>query len=96
MRSAGTGRKFGNVDLRSGESRDLLNYSGHLGYSVLPEHRGNLAREHGLETLWITCNPDNVASGRTCDNLGAELKVDLPGNTNAYRKGERQKLRYKI
>ena len=110
MRSAGTGRKFGNVDLRIGDSRDLVMYSGHLGYSVLPEHRGNryasrsctlllpLAREHGLEMLWITCNPDNVASSRTCEILGAELveKVDLPRNTDAYRKGERQKLRYKI
>lgn len=57
-----------------------------------------LARKHGLETLWITCNPDNVASSRTCESLGAEVveKVDPPRNKNAYRKGERQKLRYKI
>ena len=110
MRRAGTGRKIGNVDLRIGDTRDLVMYGGHLGYSVLPEHRGNrcaarsctlllpLAREHGLETLWITCNPDNTASRRTCEILGAELveKVDLPRNTDAYRKGERQKLRYKI
>ena len=88
----------------------LVMYGGHLGYSVLPGDRCHryaarccalllpLAREHGLSRLWITCNPDNVASRRTCEILGAELveTVDLPENTVAYLRGERQKLRYKI
>ncbi len=48
--------------------------------------------------LWITCNPDNIASMRTCEILGAELveTVDVPEGITAYRKGERQKLRYKL
>ncbi len=110
MRLVATGRHVGNVELRVGDTHDLVTYIGHLGYSVLPGHRGNryaarscalllpLAREHGMSRLWITCNPDNVASRRTCEILGAELveTVDLPSYTAAYRKGERQKLRYKI
>ncbi|CAN5734553.1 hypothetical protein BH18ACT11_BH18ACT11_11800 [soil metagenome] len=110
MRLVATGRHVGNVDLRVGDTHDLITYSGQIGYSVLPRYRGNryaarscallltLAREHGMSRLWITCNPDNVASRRTCEILGAELveAVDLPPDTAAYRKGERQKLRYKI
>jgi len=110
MRLVGAGRHVGNVDLRVGDSHDLVTYSGQVGYSVLPGHRGNsyaarscalllpLAREHSMPRLWITCNPDNEASRRTCEILGAELveTVDLPPDTAAYRKGERQKLRYKI
>jgi tagatose 1,6-diphosphate aldolase len=39
-----------------------------------------LAVRHGLSELWITCNPDNIASRRTCEAAGAELVevVDLP------------------
>lgn len=110
MRLVATGKHVGNIDLRIGDTYDLITYSGHIGYSVLPAHRGNryaarscalllpLAREHGFSRLWITCNPDNVASRRTCEILGAELveTVDLPPRTAAYRKGERQKLRYKL
>lgn len=110
MRTAGTGRRVGNVDLRIGDTHDLVMYGGHLGYSVLPGYRGHryaarscalllpLAREHGMTRLWITCNPDNIASRRTCKVLGAELveTVEVPPDTAAYRKGERQKLRYKL
>ena len=110
MRLVETGRHVGNVDLRVGDTHELITYSGQVGYSVLPQYRGNryaarscalllpLAREHGMPRLFITCNPDNLASRRTCEILGAELveTVDLPPDTAAYRKGERQKLRYKI
>ncbi|MEZ4670788.1 MAG: hypothetical protein R3E39_23025 [Anaerolineae bacterium] len=57
-----------------------------------------LALQHGLETLWITCNPDNLASRKTCDLIGAELVeiVDLPPDTDMYREGARQKCRYRL
>ena len=43
-------------------------------------------------------NPDNTASARTCELAGGELVeiVDLPKDTDMYRKGEPQKCRYKI
>ncbi len=59
MRRVGTGTRVGNVDLRIGDTRDLVTYGGHLGCSVLPKNRGNrfaarscalllpLARGHG-------------------------------------------------
>ncbi len=85
-------------------------FGGHIAYGVVPEHRGHnyaaracrlllsLARGHGLKTLWITCDPDNLASRITCKLAGAELVeiVDLPEDTDMYQEGERQKCRYRL
>jgi predicted acetyltransferase len=51
-----------------------------------------------LQTVWITCNPDNWASRRTCELAGAELVeiVDLPEDNDMYRKGKRRKCRYRL
>ena len=75
-----------------------------------PEHRGRryaargvrlllpLAARHGIDPLWITCNPENLASRRTCELAGAELVevVDLPPGEEMYQAGERQKCRYRL
>src|SRR5215204_4797163 len=57
-----------------------------------------LARRHGFDTLWITCNPDNVASRRTCERLGAELVgiVDVPPDNDVYERGSERKCRYRL
>ena len=107
-----TGRdeELGSIDLRVGNTKHIIMYAGHIGYGVHEKHRGHryaaracrlvfpLARRHGLETLWITCNPENMASRRTCELAGAELveTVDLPEDTDMYADGERQKCRYRI
>jgi predicted acetyltransferase len=110
MRLTGADTKVGNIELRIGNTHHIVMYGGHVAYGVLPEHRGHryaaracrllfpLARDHGLKAIWITCNPDNVASARTCELAGGELVeiVDLPKDTDMYRKGERQKRRYRI
>ena len=110
MTLSGQGAEIGAIDLRVGNTAHIVMYAGHVGYRVNPAHRGHryaaracklllpLARRHGLETLWITCNPDNVASRRTCELAGAELVeiVDLPQDTDMYQRGERQKCRYRL
>ncbi len=99
----------GQLDLRIGNTRHIIMYAGHIGYSVYPDYRGHhyaaracklikpVALDHGLKKLWITCNPGNIASRRTCEVLGCEFVeiVDLPEDTNMYRDGERQKCRYR-
>lgn len=57
-----------------------------------------LARRHGFNELWITSNPENIASRRTCEIAGAELAeiVDLPPRIDMYQEGERQKCRYRL
>ena len=100
----------GNVSLRVGNAWDILLYLGHIGYGVNPSFRGHryaeratrlvlpLARAHGLETLWITCNPDNHPSRRTCERLGAEMVeiVPVPSDYFLYHIGERWKCRYRL
>ena len=58
----------------------------------------DVARSHGFKVLWITCNPENVASRRTCELVGGQLIdiVDLPPETDMYKEGERQKCRYRF
>ena len=76
--------KIGFCDLRVGYS-DGLYYGGHIGYTVFEEHRGHhyalkacklmfeLAKKHGMEYLYITCNPANTPSRKTLEGLEGEL-----------------------
>jgi tagatose 1,6-diphosphate aldolase len=83
-------------------------YAGNIGYGVYPPARGHhyaeracrlllrLARAHGMKRLWITCNPDNIASKRTCERLGCTLGgiVTVPTGHPLYLRGDREKCRY--
>ena len=98
------------IGLRIGSSKGIEMYYGHFGYHVYPPARGHryaeracrlllpLARRHGLQTLWLTCNPDNFASRRTCERLGATLIsiVPVPEDDPLYARGEREKCRYRL
>jgi predicted acetyltransferase len=100
----------GGINLRIGRGPELELYYGHVGYHVYPPHRGHhlaeravrlllpLAARHGLNPLWITCNPDNGASVRTCQRLGAQLveTITVPRNHPLYARGEVAKCRFRI
>jgi tagatose 1,6-diphosphate aldolase len=110
MMRHGQDDEIGSINLRVGNTPHLILYGGHIGYGVAPAYRGHryaaracklllpLARQHGLTTLWITCNPDNIASRKTCERLGADLIeiVDLPEDSDMYQRGERQTCRYRL
>ena len=100
---------IGFVSLRIGNTKHVVMYAGHIGYRIYKQYRGHqyaakacnlvkqVAIDHGLKTLWITCNPDNLPSRRTCEILGSEFVeiVDVPEDTAMYREGDRQKCRYR-
>ncbi len=100
----------GTISLRIGNDENTRLYYGHVGYLVFPPARGRhyseravrlllpLARRHGMPELWITTNPDNVPSRRTCERLGCELVeiIDLPQGHPLWRRGERRKCRYRL
>jgi tagatose 1,6-diphosphate aldolase len=104
------GERVGTATLRLGSSAYIEQYAGHIGYGVDVLHRGHhyaartcrllfgLAKQLGMTTLWITCNPENVASRRTCELVGGELVniVDVPPEIDLYREGDRQKCRFRI
>lgn len=103
-------RILGGLTLRVATSPNVELYYGHIGYHVFPAARGRhyaeracrlllpLARAHGLNPLWITCNPENIASRRTCERLGMKLveTVAIPSNEPLYTRGERVKCRYRL
>lgn len=105
-----TGEELGNLRLRLGSTPHLERYAGHIGYGVLPEHRGRryaaravrlvlpLAHKAGLDPLWITCDPENLASRRTLELAGAELIeiVDVPEDCIIHRNGHPRKCRYRL
>jgi predicted acetyltransferase len=98
----------GGLNLRIGTNNEIELYTGNIGYEVYPAARGRhyaeracrlllpLARRHGMERVWITCNPDNVASRRTCERLGAKLveTVPIPRDHPFRSRGETAKCRY--
>jgi tagatose 1,6-diphosphate aldolase len=110
MMHAATGKQIGNIRLSIGSTRHIEMFAGHIGYGVLPEHRGHryaaravqmllpLASGVGIDTLWITCDPENLASRRTLEIAGAKLVeiIDVPADCIIFRKGHPHKCRYRL
>ena len=107
---ASRGQKMGVCDLRIGHNENTY-YGGNIGYSVQPEYRGRhyagkacrllfeLAKDHGMDYLIITCNPDNWPSRRTCEYAGGTLLeiVELPeDNYMRLEEGEMEKCIFRF
>lgn len=105
-----TRERMGYIDLRVGRSEYITHYLGHIGYRVKEDYRGHsyaarscrllfpLAAGHDIDPLWITCDPNNPASRRTCVKAGGEM-VDIlpvPSHYDMYRRGEHFKCRYRF
>jgi tagatose 1,6-diphosphate aldolase len=104
---AGTNSKVGYIDLRIGYDAEIY-CSGNIGYRIDERSRGHgyagkaakllvpLATAHHMNMLTITCNPDNIASARTAEHLGARYVelIKLPRNSDQYKQGDRFKRRY--
>ena len=109
IRLAGTPEPIGDIDLRIGTTRHIRYWGGHIGYGIGEPWRGHryaakacnlvkrVALDHGRRVLWLTCNPENAASRRTCEHVGAELVDIIPisSHTERYRRGERRTCRYR-
>jgi predicted acetyltransferase len=110
MRHADSGEYMGRLRLRVGWNEETIRYAGQVGYAVEAGFRGNhyaeracrlilpLVRRHGLVELWITCQPDNPASRRTLERLGAEFVeiVDVPKAYPLDAGAIRQKACYRL
>jgi tagatose 1,6-diphosphate aldolase len=110
MRERSRTAKVGSIRLRIGRTRPLIGWCGHVGYGVDEKARGKryaarscllifrLARAHGLGTIWITCDPKNVASRRTCEIAGGRYvnTVRVPKGTEMYEEGRRWVRRYRF
>ena len=110
LRVDGREGSAGHVHLRVGDVPHVVNEAGHVGYSVVPECRGHryaaraarmvveFAHAIGIDPVWITSNPDNVASLRTLEIMGATRvdEVDVTPGTDMYERGEHRKVRFRM
>lgn len=105
------GMQMGQINLRIGSTPHVERYAGHIGYGVQPEHRGHhyaarsvklllpLARRLELDPIWITCDPENVASRRSLELAGAQFVeiVDVPADCGIRKYGGKpRKCRYRL
>lgn len=77
---------IGHINFRVGNTKEILEYDGHIGYEIKPKYRGFCAAyhatslllpfisEHGFESIVLTCHPDNIASIKTIERLGANFQ----------------------
>ena len=105
-----SGQVAGRINLRDSHTELVERYAGHIGYGVEEAFRGRrlalhavemlkpLAFRLGLNPLWITCDPANLASRRICELAGGEMveEVKIPENNLMYAGGAREKCRYRI
>lgn len=99
-------RIVGRIEYRFETGVDLL-YYGHVGYVIYLPYRGHRFAEKAcramaaflkeedpsMRSMMITCNPDNLASKRTIENLGAIYiqRVAVDESHELYEQGDVEK-----
>ena len=97
----------GVIHLRLGFNEGIY-YCGHIGYLVDDKYQNKgyatracllireLAKQHGYKNLLITNNPENIASRKVCEKIGADFirVVELPINNELRKQGESSKCIY--
>ena len=97
------GAPIGRCDLRFGHNAKTY-IGGNIGYSVDEAYRGHhyaakacrllfgLAKRHGFDHLFITCDPENAPSYKTCEAVGGKLLeiAAVPEDDELYERGMRK------
>jgi predicted acetyltransferase len=101
------GDDAGHINFRVGDTEHVRLYAGHVGFEIKGPFRGRgLAGQacralapfiqRFYQAVTVTCDPDNAASRRTIEKLGARLidEVPVPPSEPQYQRGSRAKLRF--
>src|SRR5574344_275744 len=100
---------IGNCGIRLSNDKDNY-YLGNIEYEIFPQYRGknygeqaskllmNIALYFNINDIYITANPDNLASIKTITNLGGKFieVVKTPKKSRLYKKGDIFLARYKL
>ncbi len=95
--------EIGKIDIRIGYNENTF-YGGNIGYEIYPPYRGHhyaakaceiikrIAKIHGMNYLYISCLPDNIASNKTCQLLGSRWlgRYVVPFYLEMYLMGVRE------
>jgi predicted acetyltransferase len=97
----------GHINFRIGETDHVRLYAGHIGYQVEKRFRGNryafqacCAIAPFVKAIYpkviLTCDPDNEASRKTIERLGARFieEIAIPPEALPLHLGSVAKLRY--
>ena len=102
------GSDVGHINFRVGDTEHVRLCAGHIGFEILEPFRGHgyalqacraiasfVRLFYGAVT--ITCDPDNLASMRTIERLGASFadEVPVPPHDPHFQRGSRSKRRYR-
>lgn len=99
----------GFCDLRIGHN-DKTYIGGNIGYGIEEAYRGHhyaakacrlaflQAKKHGMDHLFITCVPDNIASAKTCEAAGGRFVeiAEIPQDNEMYAEGKRSVKVYRF
>jgi predicted acetyltransferase len=98
----------GHINFRVGDTEHVRTCAGHIGYEIIESFRGHGFARQACEALapfirsmypavTITCDPDNYASKRTIEQLGARFvdEVPVPPEDPHNERGSRTKHRYR-
>jgi predicted acetyltransferase len=104
---AADGSDVGHINFRVGDTEHVRFFAGHIGFQILEPFRGHRHALHAChaiaplvrtlyETVIITCDPDNVASMRTIERLGASFidEVTAPSHGAPDARVSWRKRRY--
>jgi len=103
-----SGSDAGHLNFRVGNTEHVCICAGHIGFQIIEPFRGHGYALQGcraiapfVRTIYdaviITCNPDNYASVRTIERLGAAFidEVPVPPHDPHYQSGSHRKRRYR-
>jgi predicted acetyltransferase len=103
----GDGTKVGHINFKVGDTNHIRQCVGHIGYEILPEHRGHSYSYFSCnairpfirvfyEKVILTCDPGNVPSIKTIEKLNGKFlnEIMVPENDPSYKGRSKQKRRY--
>ncbi|HTV61336.1 MAG TPA: GNAT family N-acetyltransferase [Verrucomicrobiae bacterium] len=101
------GTEVGHINFRIGDTEHVRVSAGHVGFEILEAFRGHRYAYQACraiapfvrsiyDAVIMTCDPDNQASVKTIERLGAKFTdvVPVPPHDPQYQRGSRFKRRY--